>query len=83
MIFCSLKLFTREDHNMQAQVTRECKHMSNSMNYRSTAEEAAHILEISKALGFSMSPKMYPEKVTKKNVVCSLSANFRSFLFLW
>lgn len=81
MIFCSLKLFTR-DRNMQAQVTREFKHTSNFMNYHITTEEVAHMLKISKALCFLVSPKMYPERVTKKNVACSLSANFRSFLFL-
>lgn len=64
---------------MQAQITREFKNMSNFMNYHITTEEAAHMLKISKALRF---PKIYPEKVTKMNVACSLSADFRSFLFL-
>lgn len=52
------------------------------MNYHITTEEAAHMLKISKALYFLVSSKMYPERVTNKNVACSLSANFRSFLFL-
>lgn len=82
MIFCSLKLFTREDRNMQGQVTREFKNMSNFMNYHITTEEAAYMLKFSKALCFLVSPKIYPERVTKMNVACSLSANFRRSLFL-
>lgn len=67
---------------MQAQATREFKNMSNFMNYHITTEEAAHMLKISKALFFLVSPKIHPERVTKMNVACSFSSNFRSFLFL-
>lgn len=52
MIFCSLKLFTRKDCNMQAQVTREFKHTSNFMNYPITTEEAAHMLKFQKHFAF-------------------------------
>lgn len=45
---------------MQAQVTREFKNMSNFMNYHIITEEAAHMLKISKALCFLVSPKIYP-----------------------
>lgn len=67
---------------MQAQVTREFKNMSNFMNYHITTEKTAHTLKISKALCFLVSPRVYPERVTKMNAASSLSANFRSFLFL-
>lgn len=81
MIFCSLKLFTRGDRNMQAQVTREFKNMSNFMNYHITTEEASHMLKISKAL------KIHPERVTKITLLvkCSLFifCKFQKLLISW